>query len=332
MSNAANGMSDFSQKDEPHHDVEALRKLVADLKAESQQLSNEKKVLEEETKEFEASTSALKQEFNIIGAAADISGWDDSLHNGDGAAQVFATKDTKWFEENRKLEVKILNEEMRGILQKLEKDALMYESNIFAIEKQALLAQERQKLLPALLNKSSSELEEEMGIIIEKRLKVKATMKLQVDAATKEKMRLLNSISRARERLCSLVDEREAMKTLEHGLKLNIATSDSTIEQLKREILDVRNEFDRYLGPHGWLKEAYQGTVADTSEQTHMRVDDIFASLEGWSFVLNKENPAVPPLLQQKLREVGVSKYIDSRKFVHVCSALESELAEKNVD
>ena len=93
-------------------------------------------------------------------------------------------------------------------------------------------------------------------------------------------MRLLNSISRARERLCSLVDEREAMKTLEHGLKLNIATSDSTIEQLKREILDVRNEFDRYLGPHGWLKEAYQGTVADTGEQTHMRVDDIFASLE----------------------------------------------------
>ena len=58
-------------------------------------------------------------------------------------------------------------------------------------------------------------------------------------------------------------------------------------------------------------------------------IDDIFASLED-GLVLNKEN--LPYLLLQKAREVGVSKYIDSRKFVHVCSALESELAEKNVD
>ena len=329
MASVAGSVREFSQKDGPHHDVEALRKMVADLKAESQALSNEKNALEIETKEFEVSTSALKQEYNIIGAAADISGWDDALDLGDGAAVDIGGEDKKWFEENRKLEVKILNEEMRGVLQKLEKDALMYESNIFAIEKQALLAQERQKLLPALLNKSSTELEEEMGLIIEKRLKVKATMKLQEDSATKEKSKLLNSVSRARERLCSLVDEREAMKTLENGLKLNIATTDSANEQLKREILAVRKEFDKYWGPHGWLMEAYQGTVQDTSEQSHMRVDDIVASLEGWSFVLNKENIAMPPLLQQKLGEVGASKYIDSRKYLHVCSALESELAAR---
>ena len=327
MSSVSRGMRGLSQKDEPHHDVEALRKLVADLKAESQQLSNEMSALEVERKEFEASTSALKQEFNIIGVTADISGWDDTLDTSDGVPSDVDGEDKKWFEENRKLEVKILNEEMRGVLQKLEKDALTYESNIFAIEKKALLAQERQKLLPSLLNKSSSELEEEMGIIIEKRLKVKATMKLQADAAAKEKSRLLNSVSRARERLCSLVDEREALKTLEYGLRLNVATSDSTNEQLKREILAVRNEFDKYWGPHGWLMEAYQGTVQDTSDQSHMRVDDILASLEGWSFVLNKGNPTVPPLLQKKLKDVGASKYIDSRKYVHVCSALESELA-----
>ena len=74
---------------------------------------------------------------------------------------------------------------MRGILKKLEKDALMYESNIFAIEKQALLA-EQQKLLPALLNKSSSELEGN-GHNHRKATESKTTMKLQVDAATKEK-------------------------------------------------------------------------------------------------------------------------------------------------
>ena len=329
MASITSSVHSFNQKGEPHHDVEALRKLVADLKAESQVLSAEKKALEAETEKFEASTSTLKQEFNIIGAAADISGWDNDMEAWKaGDAADIPCDEKKWFEENRKLEVKILNEEMRAVLQKLERDALVYESNIFAIEKQALLAQERQNMLPALLNKSSTELEEEMGLIIERRLKVKATMKMQVDATTREKSKLLNAVSRCRERLCSLVDEKEALKTLEFGMKLNIATSQSATDQLKKEIIAVRNEFDKYWGPHGWLMAAFQDTVKDTSEQAHMRTEDIIASLDGWSFVLTPNNPNLTPQLHQKLKEVGVSNYIDSRKYIHVCSALESELAD----
>ena len=147
MSSVSRGMRGLSQKDEPHHDVEALRKLVADLKAESQQLSNEMSALEVERKEFEASTSALKQEFNIIGVAADISGWDDTLDTSDGVPSDVDGEDKKWFEENRKLEVKILNEEMRGVLTSQERECVVYDSHQLHEASRLLLLRGRSAVL-----------------------------------------------------------------------------------------------------------------------------------------------------------------------------------------
>jgi hypothetical protein len=317
--------------DEQHLDVEALKKLVIDLKAETQGLRHDTQGLDENIKAFETSSSALKQQYNIIGAAADISGWDnedefDSNAHQDKEYIEIVGSEKRWLEANRKLEVTILNDEIRGVLGQLEKEALAYESNIFAIEKEALLAAEKQKLLPALLNKSSSELEEEMGLIIEKRLKVKAMMKRESDQAYKEKVVLLNKVARLREQLCSLVDEREALKASYYGLHANLATEQSRVEFLKQEMLKVRNEFDKYHGPYGWLVECYNITVQNTTDQSHMRTGDIISSLSGWTFVLDHPNFATT--LKDKLDEVGCSSYIDQRKFVHVCSQLEADLSK----
>lgn len=313
--------------DEKHLDEENLRKLVIDLRTESQRLLNEGEVLDADIKQGESASSALKQQYNIIGAAADISGWDSQLEfnpHGDAKNLVIPEADKKWLEANRKLEVKILNDEIRSVLGRMEKEALTYESNIFAIEKAALQAQEKQKLLPALLNKSSSELEEEMGLIIEKRLKVKTMMKRESESAQKGKIGLLNKVSMLREQLCSLVDEREALKASCFGLTSSLATEESRIEYLKQEILKVRGEFDKYHGPYGWLTECFNLTVKDTTEQTMMRTADIPASLREWSFII--DHPKFSKTLTEKLSDVGCSQYIDKRKFVHVCSQLESEL------
>ena len=320
-------MPPASSTDEKHLDEEALRKLVIDLRAEPQKLYGEGKSLDADIKDYESTSSSLKQQYNIIGAAADISGWDDQLNfdaDGDPKDVTIPEADKKWLEANRKLEVKILNDEIRSVLGRLEKEALTYESNIFAIEKAALQAEEKQKLLPALLNKSSSELEEEMGLIIEKRLKVKTMMKRESESAQKEKLALLNRVSLLREQLCSLVDERESLKASCFGLSTTLATEQSRIEYLKQEILKVRGEFDKYHGPHGWLTECYRLTVKDTTEQTHMRTADIPASLREWSFVV--DSPRFSNALKEKLTDVGCSNYIDQMKFVHVCSQLESEL------
>ena len=236
------------------HDEEALLKKVIDLKSQQIQLKAQEEQCSLTEKKMENITNKLKQEYNIIAASAEIHGWNDLIEpeigssninadnemgkerdNGDNIGTVspsslpptssstpspFTTaEDLRYTEWNRKLELLILNQDIRSAIPTLEKEALNLEANIFAIEKSAKQATEAQKLLPHMLNKTALELEEEMGIVLEKKFQVKALIKRDVDALQVEKMRVVRSVSSLREQLSLSTSEKDVLvaSTVDRG-------------------------------------------------------------------------------------------------------------------
>ena len=111
-------------------DEEALRKMVVDLKSQQMGLMEEQRGLEDKVTSHEISAGELKQRYNIIGAAAEIYGWDVASSD----AQIDMSPDEiKWEEMNHKLEVQTLSDYIRKNLPRLEAEALRLEADIFAI-------------------------------------------------------------------------------------------------------------------------------------------------------------------------------------------------------
>ena len=305
---------------EKYLDKEALRKLVYDLKLESLKLQENQEALLVETSIYELSANDLKQKYNIIGAAAEISGWNDhqsreksksnndvkdsedavnSNSNSRSKSNKFGSEDDKkWIEANRKLETVVLNEEIRSCLPKLESDALLYESNIFAIEKAALQAIEKQKELPSLLNKTSAELEDEMGITIEARTKIKAKMSRDADARRREKSLMINQVSKLREQLTLLIDECEVVQNSTFHMSLMLSSEETRVKILMDEMNRVRGMFDQYNGGHGFAKEAFRAFCKSRqkatdleesmdliSEENCISINDVPDSLSKWSSI-----------------------------------------------
>jgi len=231
--------------DGPHLDHEALIKKVVDLKKQQLALRIEQAGLEAETTSFEKNTASLKQQYNIIGAAAEVSGWGleppvstpatgrgaaeqekiTSAHGNAGAsagAVVLGKEDMQFRQQDETLELTVLNEEIRGCLPGLEAQALYLESQIYAIDKATAAALAAQKELPPLLNKTAEELEGEMGMTIEKKILVKTQMAAQVTNLRKEKSTLVARISSLREQLALAADERDVLNNTTAELRMGM--------------------------------------------------------------------------------------------------------------
>ncbi len=162
-------------------DHETLVKKVVDLKSLQLNLRMQQAGLEAETESYERSTSQLKQNFNIIGAAAEVAGWGlepDAIDSSKSvkndaaglagqvnatAAPISSAEDLRLKDMDEILELQVLSEEIRACLPKLESMALHLEAQIYDIDKATESALAAQKQLPPLLNKSAEELEVEMG-------------------------------------------------------------------------------------------------------------------------------------------------------------------------
>jgi hypothetical protein len=238
-------------------DHEALIKKVVDLKKQQLALRMEQAGLEAETTSFEKNTTSLKQQYNIIGAAAEVSGWGleppvstPTTGRGGGAAEqvkitsaqgnagagedacagvntnagavVLGKEDMQFRQQDETLELKVLNEEIRGCLPGLESQALYLESQIYAIDKATAAALAAQKELPPLLNKTAEELEGEMGMTIEKKILLKTQMAAQVTNLRKEKSTLVARISSLREQLALAADERDVLNNTTAELRMGM--------------------------------------------------------------------------------------------------------------
>ena len=252
-------------------DVENLRKQIRDLTARSTELASEKRSMNAEIDQFEASNKALKQELNIIGAVADLryATLVDALNDED----VNIKTNNNFEIENRKLETQILNQEIRASIPSLEQKAVYCESEIFVKQKAAANAVKVQQQIPAIFLSSLEELEDQVGEAIEARLKLKAAMSRDSDSKRKEKAVLVSEVARLREQLTSLADERETLRVM--GLRTRISLN---AEEMRISVLENQQKKLKYEIKN-WPFEAF---VAISNKNSKIAIEKLPQALSPW--------------------------------------------------
>jgi len=250
------------------YDSEELRKQVIDLKLRLLELDKEKVALLKDCEGAEKANVTLKQELVILESMAELrpSDFEEEVAPEGGTE---GEKEFKRFADaNRLLETQILNAEISAVLPRLEKEALELESGIFAHEKAAKQASEAQDEAPSLYQKTASELEEEMGEVIEKRIKVKLNMTKEAENKRREKALLNSQIARQRDVLLTLIDEREAMQTAANDALLSLRAEEARIDVLVSHHVKTRNTitaFNKEGGGDGWEQEAFHENSISSS-------------------------------------------------------------------
>lgn len=280
---------------EGFYDAEELRKQIKDLKIQTVALEVEEGALLADNARCEDATAALKKELNILEALAEV----HNLDAEDGGEELpssasSADERVRWAEENRKLEVQILNQEIRAALPRLEAEALRAELSIHALQKkaEALTAKapsssssssaEEKASAPAtsMFQKSVEELEDDMGATIEARIKLRALMAMDADAKRRDKAALLARISALRDQLYGLLDERESLREASKNLRLTLGAEEARIALLLGRHSEARALIAQFHSQQGWQRESflYHTAAADAL----MSVEDVPAALRAW--------------------------------------------------
>jgi len=316
------------------YDAEELRKLIKDVKIQCIALESQQSSLESENKQYEERVGALQREFNILSSLAEAHALEDE--GGDGAADsgtgpASASEQKRWAEADRKLELQILNSEIRSVLSKLEADALQAEANIHNLGKQAsAVTQDGEEnttgkaVATSMFQKSLEELEEDMGATVEARVKLRALMALDADAKRKEKTALVAKIAATRDHLYSLLDERESLREASKNVTLNLNGEDARI----RVLLDMHEKTRRLIEPFhdgaGWQTSAFLQATGNARDAL-IPFDDLPRVLQPW--IPSPDADLTPDTIDSALRAIPGAKLdaVGLSVFVELATRLAAE-------
>lgn len=269
------------------YDAEELRKLIKDAKIQVIALEKDQEALENENAQYEEQCARLQQEFNILSALAEAQTL-DALEGGGGGSgkdEGDAQQQKKWAEMERKLEVQILNQEIRAVLPKLDADALRAELSIHGLEKKAAVATQGQDTTTAvatsMFQKSLDELEDDMGRTVEERVKLRAKMALDADAKRKEKTALVGKITMLRDQLYSLIEERESLREAAKNTSLGLHGEEARIQGLLDKHEHLKSLIAPFHGGEGWQIEAFTSQTGG-SREGEIHVSDLPRVLAPW--------------------------------------------------
>jgi len=270
-------------------DPEELRKIIKDVKIQCIALEKQQRVLSEENVRYEEKCAALQREFNILSALAEAESLEEDTGGAFSSDEVCASSNEqrKWAEAERKLELQILNADIRSALFKLEADALQAETTIHSLGKQASIITQggkegSDKAVPtSMFQKSLDELEEDMGATVEARVKLRALMALDADAKRKEKTALMGKISVMRDQLYSLLDEREALREALKNVQLNLHGEEARVSVWLDKHMQIRNLIEPFHDGRGWQLEAFLRATGG-SREAEVSVENLPRILQPW--------------------------------------------------
>lgn len=198
------------------YDAEDLKERIRSLRSARSQIDTERKQLEDELIFYERKFASLKKELNIIECTDDLRGTADDFVS----EELNSELQKKFKLLNDKLDMKILNQEIRVALPYLEKVANSHESNAKGKQKISNKYEKDQKAFPSVILQPSSEVEEQVGLILEDHFKVKANISKDFSEKKKEKIAKCSDIASLRRQLATLSDEREML--LLKSIKLKV--------------------------------------------------------------------------------------------------------------
>jgi len=266
---------------EGFYDSEELRKLIKGVKIECVGFEKEQVLLGDENSLLEEKVASFQRELNILSALSEAQELEDETGK-DGEEEQ-----TRLSEMERKLELQLLNQEIRAALPKLEAEALRTEADIYSFGKQVMQgdAGEHSSTMmtvgaKSVFQKSLEELEDEMGATVEARIKLRALMALDADASRKEKSILTSRIAALRDQLYSLLDEREGMREACKVAALSLHSEEARIAMLLAKHEQTRARIEPFHDGRGWQAEAFFSATAGRDGE--IAVLDLPRVLQPW--------------------------------------------------
>jgi hypothetical protein len=247
-------------------DMTALKEQFKILKNRRNEIMLEKMNLENEINEIEAKESKLKQD--LIKAEADnelrIA---EIIMKTNDKRDCDVKFDKRFIEMNRKLEVKLLVEEIREALPSLETKALEWESRINAYEKKATQKLEMKDKVPDSFVTSLPTLEKKYQDLMDEHIKLKASFKIDFENKNRERVALVKKVRKIRNALEAGIDDVQTMQYSKIKAKLHYYEMDSTLRVLLHHYNELRLEFEDYHAGRGWQTEAFKKALKCNSFQ-----------------------------------------------------------------
>lgn len=200
------------------YDAADLKEKIRRLRATRAELEQDRKTMEEESLRYENMLASLRQELNIIGNIDTL-----QCHASDEFTEEFNPEAMKKFKiMNDKLEMKILNQEIRTALPQLERDAKSWEVKSKGKLKSITKNEKNQMLFPSMMLNSQAEIEEQIGMVLDEKYKVKSLVTHDLAVKKKEKAELCTEIANLRRRLSVLTEEEMPLVIAHSRLKVSL--------------------------------------------------------------------------------------------------------------
>jgi hypothetical protein len=226
---------------EPVGDFDAadLKEKIRRLRQTKAQIEEDRKQMEDEMAKYENRLAGLRQELNIIGTI-------DHIQTGaaDDFSEELNPEAMKKFRIlSDKLDMKILNQEIRTVLPRLEKEANQWEQKSKGQYKISLRNEKNQLLFPSMMLMSTAEIEEQIGQVVEERYKVKSHASHDISVKKKEKVEVCADIAALRRRVSVLVGEKTPLLTARVKLRAALLLELGRIEAVRKEHRETRDMF-----------------------------------------------------------------------------------------
>ena len=230
------------------YDILDLKDEIKKLKIRKTELINERLTIQKEITVYDNHRNTLQQEQNILTPL------DELRFVGDDDANINVSSDPntdkRHAETDRKLELQILNCEIRAALNSLETEAIRCELQTHKLQVSAEassynFSKDNKNNLTFLL-KSKEEIENDITNGITARQQLSQALSREVEARRQEKTALSADIGRIREEISLVLDEQDILKeTTDKSMReVNaIQTRINLLTKCERELLDQIQTF-----------------------------------------------------------------------------------------
>jgi hypothetical protein len=224
----------------PPYDFIRLRDEVQLLRKKRSQLIAEQGNLRREILQNEEFMNANRQQLNILQPIDEIRQHGGDLDNIGVSPET--SDDLSLISKDRKLEIEILNTEIRAALVQLESEALSWELKAHKIFK-SLNSKVKSTAgflsNASFITKSAEEIEDNITFGIGARLKLNLLLARELDAKKAEKRDISNEIARVRTELSAAMEEISGKSSMAADIHSNVKVEDARIEILREQELAI---------------------------------------------------------------------------------------------
>lgn len=150
-------------------DIIAIKDEIKRYKARSIELEKENRRISAELSDVGARNAALKTEFGILACMEEIRFHDNVLDAAEAGEIVF---DKKFREANMKLEIQILNDEIRQVIPKLEQEAAGNEAAVKRLARQQAEVGDELGMFPSQFLVSSDETQRKIDVLKKRKAEI----------------------------------------------------------------------------------------------------------------------------------------------------------------